>query len=88
MNTRNFEVTVAFLQLFLLGLWEALGAIYFGWSPFAIFLCWLVGLWTFNILTASALKTFVNLTHVPEPPSDNVVALHSVPDITEEDGVA
>lgn len=85
MNTRNFDATVAVLQLFLLGLWEALGAIYFGWSPLAIFLCWLVGVWTLNIATASVLKTFIKLTQPPAVP-DNVVNIADA-SITEEDGV-
>lgn len=83
MNTRNFNVTVAFLQLLLLGLWEALGAAYFGWSPLAIFLCWLVGVWSLNIAVACVLNTFIKLTTAPEAP-DNIVPLHA---ITEEDNV-
>lgn len=83
-NTRNFNITVAFLQLLLLGLWEALGAIYFDWSPLTIFLCWLVGVWTLNIFTACVLNTILKLVTPPAP--DNVVNLHPV--IEEEDGIA
>jgi hypothetical protein len=81
--TKGFDIAVAWLQLLLLALWEVLGALYFGWSPLAIFLCWIVGVWTLNIATATVLRTFIKLTTPASP--DNVVNLHAV---TEEDGVA
>lgn len=63
--SKTFEVSVAFMQLFLLALWEGLGAIYFGWPPFAIFLVWLVGIWTLNIGTATVLRTYLKLVQPP-----------------------
>lgn len=79
--SKAFSITVAFLQLLLLVLWEGLGAFYFGWSPWTVFLVWLVGIWSLNILTATVLHTYLKLTLPPvEVPID-------VPDITEDDGV-
>jgi len=77
MNTSSFDVAVAFMQLFLLALWEALGALYFGWSPLAIFFCWLVGIFTLNIGVATVLRTFIKLTR-PAAVVNNV-------EITEDD---
>lgn len=82
--SKNFETTVAALQVILLGLWEAIGALYFGWSPIAIVLCWFAGIFTFNIAVATALRTFIKLTQVPAP--DNVVNIHDAT-ITEDDHV-
>lgn len=70
----NFETTVAAMQVILLGLWEAVGTLYFGWSPVAILLCWGAGIFTFNIAVATALRTFIKLTQAPEP--ENIVNLH------------
>lgn len=80
--SKNFEVTVALMQLLLLALWEGVGAAYFGWSPVAILICWGAGIFTFNVAIATALRTFLKLTRVPEPVANNVVS------ITEDDHVA
>jgi hypothetical protein len=63
--SKSFDLAVAFMQLFLLVLWEALGALYFGWSPVAVFFCWLAGIFTLNIATATVLRTFIKLTQLP-----------------------
>lgn len=84
--TKSFDLAVAFMQLFLLILWEGLGAVYFGWPPLAILLVWVVGIWTLNIGTATVLRTYLKLTQPSVELSDNVVPLHDV-GITEEDGV-
>lgn len=79
MDTRSFDVAVAFAQFLLLGLWEGLGAIYFGWSPLAIVLVWLVGIWTLNIGVAIVLRTYLKLVSAVDP------QFHVVPEITEDD---
>lgn len=79
----QFNRTVAFAQLLLLLLWEGVGAVYFGWSPLAVFLVWLVGIFTLNICTATVLRTFIKLTQIPAPADE--VELTAVPDITEDD---
>lgn len=81
----SFGVSVAFMQLFLLALWEGLGGLYFGWSPLAIALVWVVGLWTLNIATASIVYVYTKLTRPPA--SENVVNISPVSggeDVTEE----
>lgn len=84
--SKSFEQTVGLMQLLLLGLWEGIGALYFGWSPVAIALCWFGGIFTFNIGIATALRTFIKLTRVPET-ATNIVNVHGEAQITEEDGV-
>ena len=79
--SNNVELTVAFMQVILLALWEAIGALYFGWSPVAVALCWFAGIFTCNISVATALRTFIKLTTPQAVVSNNVVS------ITEEDGV-
>lgn len=74
----SFEATVAFMQLFLLALWEGLGAVYFGWPPLAILLCWIVGVFTLNIGTASVLSMYIKLSRPG-------IKLAAPVDITEED---
>lgn len=71
--SKSFDVAVAFMQLFLLVLWEAVGVFYFDWEPLAIFLCWLVGIWTLNIATATVLRTFIKLASPTTVVGDNVV---------------
>lgn len=61
----SFAATVAFLELFILLLWEAVGGLYFGWPPLAILLVWFAGFWTIKIATASVLHTFIRLTSPP-----------------------
>lgn len=80
--TKSFDIAVGFMQLLLLVLWEALGALYFGWSPLAIFLCWGVGLWSLNIATATVLRTFIKLTQAP---AEAAIDPANVPEITEDD---
>jgi len=81
----SFEAIVGFMQILLLVLWEAIGALYFGWSPVAILLCWGAAIFTYNVAIATALRTYIKLTTPPEP-TNNVVNLAAVPD--EEDDVA
>jgi hypothetical protein len=52
---------IAISQIFMLAAWEALGIIAFSWDPLVIAGCWFVGLWTFNILTATAVRTYGKL---------------------------
>lgn len=82
----TFESTVGLMQVLLLGLWEAIGALYFGWSPVAILLSWGAGVFTFNIAVATALRTYIKLT-TPIPVPDNVVNIADA-SVTEDDGVA
>lgn len=72
-------------QLLILGAWEALGVLAFGWSPLVIAAVWFVGLWTYNVLTATAVRTYFKLTTVP-PALDNVVNIDEAR-ITEDDHV-
>ena len=72
---------IAFSQVLLLGAWEVLGVFAFGWSPLVILAVWFAGLWTFNVLTAIAVRTFFKLTAPKPPVANNVIS------ITEEDGV-
>jgi phage shock protein PspC (stress-responsive transcriptional regulator) len=74
----TFEATVAFMQLFLLALWEGLGALYFGWPPLTILLCWIVGVFTLNIGTASVLSMYIKLTRPG-------VQIETPVNLTEED---
>lgn len=52
---------IAVSQVFMLGAWEALGVIAFGWNPLTILAVWFVGLWSFNILAASAIRTYFKM---------------------------
>ena len=81
--SKTFEASVAFMQLFLLALWEGLGAIYFGWSAFAVFLVWLVGIWTLNIATATVLRTYLKLVQ-PQELEPPIAGDHPTPDFTDE----
>lgn len=83
--SKSFDLAVAFMQVFLLILWEAVGVFYFDFPPLGIFLAWLVGIWTLNIATATVLRTFLKLT---QPGVQVVNNAASEPVITEEDGVA
>lgn len=83
--SKSFDAAVAFAQLLLLLLWEALGAIYFGWSPLAILFVWLVGIWTLNIGVATVLRTYLKLTHPADSAPNNVVNLADAAAITEDD---
>lgn len=69
---------IALSQLLILGAWEAIGIIAFGWNWLIILALWFVGIWTFNVLTATAVRTFFKLTAGLGP---------DVVSITEEDGV-
>lgn len=60
--SKSFDLAVAFMQLFLLVLWEAVGIAYFSWPPLGILLVWLVAIWTLNIGTATVLRTYIKLT--------------------------
>ena len=83
--SKSFELTLGIMQVLLLALWEAIGAFYFGWSPWAVGLCWFTGIFTFNIGVATALRTFIKLT-TPRAGAETAVNVHNV-QITEEDGV-
>lgn len=80
-----FDRVIAISQLFMLAAWEALGVFGFGWNGWLIAATWFVGLWSFNILTATAVRTYFKL--VQPPPPANVVNISEAPSITEEDGV-
>ncbi len=57
-----FDRVIAVAQVMMLVLWEALGWVAFGWSPWAILAYWFVGIWSFNVLVATAVRTFYKLT--------------------------
>lgn len=80
-----FDRIIAFSQLFMLAAWEALGVFGFGWNGWHIAAVWFVGLFSFNILTATAVRTFFKLIQPPSP--ENIVNVSEAV-ITEEDGVA
>lgn len=82
----SLDRVIAFTQVILLGLWEALGILAFGWNPCVIAAVWFVSLWTFNICIASGISTYIKLTTPAKP--KNVVNLHAAgdpPTITPED---
>jgi hypothetical protein len=81
----SFDRAVAISQLFMLAAWEALGVLGFGWNGWRIAATWFVGIWSFNILMATAVRTYFKLIQPPE--SDNVVNINDAPSITEDDGV-
>lgn len=70
--SKEFNRLVAIVQIWLLALWEGVGAIYFGWSPLGIALVWLTAIVTLNVATATALRMFLKLT-LPEVKVNNVV---------------
>lgn len=72
---KPLDRVIAFSQVFLLGIWEALGVIAFGWNPFVIGAVWFVGLWTFNVLVASGVSTYLKIITPPASVANNVVKL-------------
>lgn len=81
----QIDRVVAFSQVLMLGAWEALGVLAFGWNPLIIAAAWLVGLWTFNILTATAVRTFFKLM-TPKAVINNATEVNVSPiEITPED---
>lgn len=70
-------------QIFILAVWEFVGIVAFGWPALTIAACWFVGLWTFNILTATAVRTFFKLT--APPPDKEAITTVDMPEITEDD---
>lgn len=79
---KPFDRVIAIGQLFMLLLWEAT-ALYFDWSALAVLIVWFVGIWTFNILVATGVRTFFKLI----TPQTTVQHVGSAPEIeiTEED---
>jgi TM2 domain-containing membrane protein YozV len=57
-----FDKVLAIAQLMLLVTWEALGVLAFGWNGWYILAFWFVGLWSFNTLVATAVRTYFKLT--------------------------
>lgn len=78
---------VALSQLFVVGAWALLGSLAFGWPPLIVVITGLLGIGSFNVLTATAVRTFFKLIE-PSAAPDNVVNINDAPSITEEDGVA
>lgn len=74
-----FDRVLAISQVMMLLAWEAIGVVAFDWNPLVILAVWFVALWSFNILTATAVRTFFKLTH----PGFEVAE----PVITEDDEV-
>lgn len=83
--SKEFNRLVAIAQIWLLVLWEGVGAIYFGWSPLGIALVWFTAIITLNVATTTVLRMFLKLT-LPEAKVNNVVNINDAT-ITEEDGV-
>lgn len=81
--SKEFNRLVAIAQVWLLALWEGVGAIYFGWSPLVILLVWLTAIVTLNVATTTALRMFLKLT-LPEAQVNNVVNIST--DIDEDIG--
>lgn len=80
-----FDRVLAIAQLMLLGMWEALGALAFGWNPLYILGYWFVGLWSFNILVATAVRTYYKLI-TPTAALRQVTDVDvEAPEITEDD---
>lgn len=73
-----FDRVLAFSQFFMLAAWEALGVFGFGWNGWLILATWAVGLFSFNILTATAVRTFFKLIQPPAP--ENVVNIAPTPE--------
>lgn len=88
MKSNPIDRVLAFSQLLMLIGWEAVGILAFGWSPLTIAAVWFVGLWSFNILTATAVRTYYKLTTPTEAGVDNVINLSEAAAPTEDDGVA
>jgi hypothetical protein len=53
---------IALSQIFMLAAWEAIGILAFGWPALTTAAIWFVGLWSFNILTATAIRTYYKMT--------------------------
>lgn len=64
----SFDRAVGIAQLGMLGVWEALGILAFDWNGWVILACWFVGIWSFNILIATAVRTYGKLVAPPEIP--------------------
>lgn len=78
----QFNRTVAYGQIWLLLLWEAVGALYFDWAILGIFLVWFLAIFTLNLGVAIVIRTFIKLTQAPTPDEQTIT-----PAITEDDGV-
>ncbi len=57
----SLDRVLGFAQVALLVAWELVG-LYFDWSALGILILWFVGLWSFNVLTATAARTYFKLT--------------------------
>jgi len=58
---KPFDRVIAISQLFMLAAWEALGLLAFDWNGWIVAAVWFVSLWSFNILTATAVRTYFKL---------------------------
>lgn len=83
----QFDRVLAISQLLLLVAWEALGWIAFGWNPLYILGYWFVGLWSFNVLVASGMRTYFKLITPRQALRSATNVDIETPDITEEDFV-
>lgn len=59
-------------QIAILICWEAIGTFIFGWDSLTILAVGFVGLWTWNVLVASAIYVYGNLTQ-PQATVNNIV---------------
>jgi hypothetical protein len=83
---KPFDRVLAVSQLFILAAWEILTHFAFGWNVWIVAAVWFVGLWTFNVLTATAVRTYYKLIEpgVQINNTNNVVELRSVGDTPED----
>lgn len=77
-----FDRILAVSQVFILALWEALGLLIFGWNGLVVLALWFVGIWTFNIFVATAVRTYYKLME-PQIKVSHDGELHAVPDPEE-----
>lgn len=84
MKNNPLDRVIAFSQLLLLGVWEALGVIAFDWNPFVIAAVWFVGLWTFNVLAASGINVYIKVT----TPTAVIVGADADPVVIDDEDVS
>lgn len=75
---------IAISQFLILGLWAGLGYLFFDWQPLEVAIFGFVGLWTFNILTATGVRTFFKLM-TPKPVRSGAEVNVDPIEITPED---
>ena len=76
---KPFDRVLAISQLFILAAWEAIGLLAFDWNGWIVAAVWFVGLWTFNVLTATAVRTYFKLME-PQLAVNNTANIRAVPD--------